>query len=109
VATAFETAAEALSLFEQENGRAIVLAANPNELATDDGSYEPVVEVSFRLVDLPGVFTVRVPPGRGWTAQAAERIQITLLEVLGIYQGNATGADVVAGYEPPERNGPGGV
>ena len=81
----------------------------PGEFAPDNGDYRPMVELSFRIVNLPGVFTVRIASGPGWTAQAAERIKIATIEVLAIYLGNANGAEIVPGFEPPPPGGTGGV
>jgi hypothetical protein len=93
----FEDALASLALIEAEYEGIEILAALPNQGYGDSDALEDTVDVSYRIIGRPGVFTVSVPYEDNWSAIAFFQVGLQANAIELIYEGAASLA------EPPTQ------
>jgi hypothetical protein len=96
-APAFEDALASLALIEAEYEGIEILAALPNQGYDDSSTLTDTVDVSYRIIGRPGVFTVSVPYEDNWSAIAFFQVGLQANAIELIYEGAASLA------EPPTQ------
>lgn len=85
-----------LQLIEAEYEGIEVMTAMPNQGYDDTGALIDTMDVSYRIIGRPGVFTVSVPYALNWNAIAFFQIGLQANTIELIYEGAASLADVPA-------------
>lgn len=86
VAPAFADALASLSLIESEHEGIEILAALPNQGFAGDGTLLDTVDVSYRIIGRPGVYTVSVPAAINWQAIAFFEVGLQANAIELIYE-----------------------
>lgn len=83
----FADALDALSLIEAQYEGIEIMAALPNQGYDDTGALVDTVDVSYRIIGRPGVFTVSVPYDPNWSAIAFFYVGLQANTIELIYEG----------------------
>ncbi len=83
----FADALDALSLIEAQHEGIEIMAALPNQGYDDAGALVDTVDVSYRIIGRPGVFTVSVPYEVNWSAIAFFYVGLQANTIELIYEG----------------------
>lgn len=86
-APAFADALASLALIEAEYEGIEIIAALPNQGYDDADTLTDTVDVSYRIIGRPGVFTVSVPYEDNWNAIAFFRVGLQANAIELIYEG----------------------
>lgn len=92
----YADALESLQLIEATYDGIEVMGAMPNQGYDDTGTLIDTMDVSYRIIGRPGVFTVSVPYALNWNAIAFFQIGLQANTIELIYEGAASLADVPA-------------
>ncbi len=83
----FADALSSLTLIEAEYAGIEILAALPNQGYDDAGALVDTIDLSYRIKNRPGVFTVSVPNEINWTAIAFFQVGLQANAIELIYEG----------------------
>ncbi len=87
IPVSFSDALDALSLIEAQYEGIEIMAALPNQGYDDTGALVDTVDVSYRIIGRPGVFTVSVPYDVNWSAIAFFYVGLQANTIELIYEG----------------------
>ncbi len=90
VPLSFADALDALSLIEAQHEGIEIMAALPNQGYDGGGALVDTVDVSYRIIGRPGVFTVSVPYDKNWGAIAFFYVGLQANTIELIYEGAAS-------------------
>lgn len=100
---AFADALASLELIEAQYEGIEIVAALPNQGYDDKGELTDTVDVSYRIIGRPGVYTVSVPYAVNWQAIAFFQVGLQANAIELIYEGAASLAEVPTAFlvQPP--------
>src|SRR5579859_2352091 len=93
VPQAFADALASLQLIEAEHEGIEVMAAMPNQGYDESDALADTVDISYRIIGRPGLYTVSVPYLIDWQAIAFYQIGLQANAIELIYEGAASLAD----------------
>ncbi len=104
----YADALTSLQLIEATYEGIEVMAAMPNQGYDDAGELMDTMDVTYRIIGRPGVFTVSVPYALNWNAIAFFQIGLQANTIELIYEGAGSLAEVPAVFltQPPSSNPP---
>ena len=100
---AFADALASLELIEAQYEGIEIVAALPNQGYDDKGELTDTVDVSYRIIGRPGVYTVSVPYAVNWQAIAFFQVGLQANAIELIYEGASSLAEVPTAFlvQPP--------
>ena len=103
VAESFAAALDSLRLIEAEYEGIEIMAALPNQGYDGTSTLVDTVDVSYRIVGRPGVYTVTVPYETNWNAIAFFQIGLQANAIELIYEGAGSLAETPTVFlvQPP--------